>query len=66
MPTTAIRLPLNIRAHIIDYLVKQERPATPEQANELKVLWDECDDETLVQANNYNRTKNGLPAKQYS
>jgi hypothetical protein len=61
--TTTRRLPLAVRAEIISYLVKQEHPATAEEANELALQWNECSDEDLIQANNYNRQANGLPAK---
>lgn len=59
--TRTRRLSLGRRTEIIKYLVAQEEPATPEAAKALALEWRDCDDQALLEANNYNRQQNGLP-----
>ena len=67
MPTTMTqtRLPLELRAEMIDYLVRNEKPKSAQDANALALDWDRHDDASLIEAYNYNRLSNGLPERRF-
>lgn len=49
-----------MRNLIIEFLVEQEQPATPELAQEITEQWQELPDNELLKANNYNRVRRDL------
>lgn len=49
-----------MRTLIIEFLVEQEQPATPQLAQEITKQWQELPDSELLKANNYNHVHRDL------
>lgn len=49
-----------MRKLIIEFLVEQEQPATPQLAREITEQWQLLPDSELLKANNYNRVRRDL------
>lgn len=49
-----------MRNLIIEFLVEQEQPATPQLAREITEQWQLLPDNELLKANNYNRVHRDL------
>lgn len=59
MTTSTIHLPPELRAEMIDYLVKQNTGET----DEAREYWETFDGQELIDAYNYARKMNGLPMR---
>lgn len=67
MPATVkpASLPDDLRAEMIDYLVKNEKPKNTKVAKEWREDWQRHGDDSLIEAYNYNRAMNGLPERRF-